>query len=88
MDDMPLRLPRPKTEPNNLMVPDGLLPIDTPRELSAGQLESVGGGGFGSAAAGVGATGAGAAQVDFFTQYYYFVYQPAPPLVCGGGICA
>ena len=58
------------------------------RELDMDELKSVSGGGFGSAAAGVGATGAGAAQVDFFAQYYYFVYQPAPPLVCGDGICS
>jgi hypothetical protein len=58
------------------------------RELDSDELESVGGGGFASAGAGIGAAGAGAAQVDFFAQYYYFVYQPAPPLVCGDGICA
>jgi hypothetical protein len=59
---------------------------DIMRELTVNELE--GGGGFGSIGGSIGATGAGAAQVDFFAQYYYFVYQPAPPLVCGDGICA
>lgn len=61
---------------------------DRIRELTTEQLENISGGGFASAAAGIGAAGAGAAQVDFFAQYYYFVYQPAPPLICGDGICA
>ena len=67
---------------------NGLLLTERPRGLSVEELETVSGAGFGSAAAGIGATGAGAAQVDFFAQYYYFVYQPAPPLICGDGFCA
>jgi hypothetical protein len=66
---------------------DSSLRVDA-RDLTAAELESVGGGGFGSAAAGIGATGGGAAQVDFFAQYYYFVYQPASVIFCGDGICA
>ncbi|MGN6747262.1 MAG: hypothetical protein ACTHJS_01580 [Xanthobacteraceae bacterium] len=58
------------------------------RELDGDELESVGGGGFASAGAGVGAVGAGAAQVDFFTLYYGQIYQPAPVIFCGDGICA
>jgi hypothetical protein len=61
---------------------------DTMRALTADELESVAGSGFGSVGGSIGATGAGALQVDFFAQYYYFVYQPAPPQPCGDGICA
>jgi hypothetical protein len=61
---------------------------DPMRELDTDEPECVSGGGFASAGAGVGAAGAGAAQVDFFAQYYYFVYQPASPVICGDGICA
>ena len=70
------------------MMGDNPLLIDEPRQITTGELKSVGAGGFGSIGASIGATGGGAAQVDFFAQYFYFVYQPAPVLNCGDGICA
>jgi hypothetical protein len=62
-------------------------PSSTLRDLTIDELQVTSGGGFAGAAAGIGATGAGAAQVGFFAQYYYFVYQ-SPVLFCGDGICA